>query len=467
MSAILKFMRGTHRVADISWYWYAGVCFLFLSGLLLGFTLTRAYPPTQVTVDWNTTHQTIDGFGASATGYNDTFTSAQADRFFGVTTGLGLSLLRIRVIPDTINADCDCVSNSTPYTCVVGPKTQIVSGDLQIAKLAAARGVRLFAAAWSPPGAMKSSGGYCTKGSMNGTLANYATYAAALASFPDLLKTNGISIYAMSMQNEPNVENANYDTCMWTAQQVHDFIPYLSSALTASGFGSIKIAIPEESSWTFELMNKSMADPLVASQVGLIIGHAYGVERPAGIPSTNGRHVWQTEVSNSNRYDGSMSDAVGWAKSIHNYLSIGANAWMYWSLDCGPRYYNHTTNECLTDPNRNFAKRAYVLGQYAKFIRPGWQRIDVRNDGRLLVTAYKGPEKEFAIVVVNGSRWAVHNQSFGLNGIASQRSQVTPWLTSASASLSVQPPVSLTSNGTAFIYTIPARSVVTFRGQGD
>jgi glucuronoarabinoxylan endo-1,4-beta-xylanase len=463
----LESARLTHRGFGIYWFWYAGASLLLLGGIFLVFAWTRWRPVAQITIDWNATHQTIDGFGASATGYNDTFTPVEADRFFSVTTGLGLSLLRIRVIPDTIDADCGCVSNSTPYSCVVGPKTQIVSGDLQIAKLAAARGVRLFAAAWSPPGAMKSSGGYCTKGSMNGTLANYTTYADTLASFPDLLKTNGISIYAMSMQNEPNIENANYDTCTWTAQQVHDFIPYLSSALSASGFGGIKIALPEESGWTFDLMNKSMEDPLVVSHVGLVMGHAYGVQRPASIPSTNGRHVWQTEVSNNYRYDGKMSDAVGWARSIHNYLSIGANAWMYWSLDCGPTYYNHDDNECLTDQHGNFAKRAYVLGQYAKFIRPGWQRIDVRNDGRLLVTAYKGPEKEFAIVVVNGSRWAVRNQSFGLNGIASQRSRVTPWLTSASASLSVRPPVSLTSNGTAFAYTIPARSVVTFRGQGD
>jgi glucuronoarabinoxylan endo-1,4-beta-xylanase len=122
---------------------------------------------------------------------------------------------------------------------------------------------------------------------------------------------------------------------------------------------------------------------------------------------------------------------------------------------------------CLTDQSGNFAKRAYVLGQYAKFIRPGWQRIDVTNSGSLLVTAYKGPENTFAIVAVNNTRWAARNQTFALNGVTSQRSQVTPWLTSGSASLAPQSAVSLTSNGTIITYTIPANSVVTFQGQAD
>jgi O-glycosyl hydrolase len=456
-------LAGPHRATKRQYAVILLLATISLAALYCILTLKHS----AITIEWNSPRQVIDGFGASVTGYNEAFTSARADEFFSAQTGLGLSLLRIRVIPDTIDEDCGCVSNSTPYYCVVGPKVQIVSGDLDIAKLAAERGVTLFAAAWSPPGAMKSSGRYCSKGAMKGTPANYADYAAALATFPDLLKKNGISLFAMSLQNEPNIEDAAYDTCSWSAEQIHDFVPYLWNTLHASGFGSIRLAIPEESGWKFDLLDRSMEDPAVASKIGLVMGHAYGRERPADIPPTNGLPIWQTEVSNTYRYDGSMRDGIVWARYLHNYMSAGTNAWMYWSLDCGFRYYNHDTNECLTDQHGNFAKRAFVLGQYAKFVRPGWHRVDVRNDGKLLVTAYRGPEREFAIVVVNDRRLPVHKQTFVLNGIVSQRSQVTPWLTSASDSLSARPPVSLISSGTVFSYSIPARSVVTFRGQAD
>jgi glucuronoarabinoxylan endo-1,4-beta-xylanase len=418
-----------------------------------------------VTVDWDTTYQTIDGFGASVTGYTNTFTADQADKFFSSSTGLGLSLLRIRVTPTTLDEDCGCVSNSTPYSCVKGTKTQILSGDLQIAKLADERGVTLFAAPWSPPATMKTSGKYCSGGSLIGNPQNYHEYAADLADFPVLLREKGLSIYAMSVQNEPNVENPAYDTCNWTAEQIHDFTPYLSDALTVAGFRNIRIAVPEEFGWTFDRMKPAMDDLAVASRVGLILGHAYRVAHPSGIPSMNDLHVWQTEVSSGGKYDGGMGNAIGWAKYIHNYLTVGANAWMYWSLDCGPRFFNHDSNMCLTDQRSSLAKRAYVLGQYARFVRPGWQRIGIENDGSMLVTAFRGPDKKFAIVAVN-DKWLLRKQTFSLRGFPRVRS-LTPWLTSSTASLAVQPAVLLNSDEALFQYTVPARSVMTFEGRAD
>jgi glucuronoarabinoxylan endo-1,4-beta-xylanase len=442
--------------------------FFVLVGLLVpAFIWDRVNSVAAITINWNSTYQTIDGFGASATGYTGSFSAAKADKFFEPVTGLGLSLLRLSIVPDTVNEDCTCEANSAPSTCVAGSKSQIVAGDLQVAQLAVARGVSILAAPWSPPPAMKSSRTFCAGGSLIGNSFNYAAYAAALASFPALLEANRVSISALSIQNEPDVTNDGYNTCTWTAQQIHDFIPYLSSALGAAGFGSIKIAIPEESNWGFELMKTAIEDPRVAQDVKLIFGHAYGVDNPSNIPSTNGRHVWQTEVGDSSTFDGGMTNAMKWAVNIHNYMSIGANAWMYWNLDCGVTYFNHDINMCLTDNKSNLAKRAYVLGQYSKFIRPGWRRIEATNSGSLLVTAYKGPADDFAIVVINTSPWIARHPSFNLNRTVSQRFKITPWITSTSFSLSPQPAIFSAVDGTTFAYTIPPNSVVTFQGRVD
>jgi glucuronoarabinoxylan endo-1,4-beta-xylanase len=439
----------------------------FVCVSLSAVVLARLFWAPTVIVNWNATRQTIDGFGASATGYTGDLSAEQADRFFRADTGLGLSLLRIKAIPGTLDTDCSCVSNHSPYKCVVGPDSQILTGDLRIAQLATERDVRLFAAPWSPPATMKTSGKYCSSGSMIGNIENYSRYAAELASFPQLLKAHGVSIDALSIQNEPNVEDSQYDTCRWSAQQIHDFIPYLSDALRAADFQTVKIALPEETSWRFDLMKTAMNDPTVAEKVGLLLGHAYGSERPSIVPSTHGLHVWQSEVGGFKSFDGSMSDALTWATFIHNYMTVGANAWMYWNLDCGELYFNAETNMCLTDHDSHFAKRAYVLGQYAKFIRPGWQRIDVINRGWLRVTAYKGPANKFAVVVVNQGWLAARNQEIVLRGVAARRSQIVPWLTSASVSLEAQTAVSTTADGSKFRYSIPARSVVTFQGQAD
>lgn len=439
------------------------VGFVFLAGLWA----YHARPRDSVAIHWHTTHQTIDGFGASASGYVGAFTPQQADQFFNIDSGLGLSLLRLAIVPDTVKLDCGCVSNNAHYECVVGPKSQILSGDLRVAQLATARGVRLTASPWSPPAEMKSSGKFCGGGAMLGNPANYAEYGARLASFPSLLKEHGVSIDSMSVQNEPDVENEKYDTCRWNAQQVHDFVPYLSDALAATGFGQIQIAVPEESEWTFDLLDPTMRDPKTASQIGLVMGHAYRAEQPSGLPQSGGRHVWQTEASGYEKFDGSMKDGIGWAHNIHNYLTIGTNAWLFWNLDCGEQFYNKDNNMCLSDHQGRLAKRAYVLGQFAKFVRPGWRRIGVTNRGTLLITAYKGPENKFAVVVVNDSWWAVRKQAFEVQGIGRLRTPITPWITSASASLEKQVAVSANAGGTEFVYTIPASSVVTFEGQAD
>jgi len=434
--------------------------------LLLIAVLVRNRETSDVVINWNAARQTIDGFGASATGYAGTITQAEADRWFSPETGLGLSLLRIKIIPDTVRDDCSCVANSSPHACVTGSKSQILSGDLQIARLAVERGVTVFASPWSPPAEMKSSGRYCGGGSMLGTPANYAEYAADLASFPALLRTRGVAIDAVSVQNEPDLEES-YDTCRWTARQIHDFIPYLAGALRTAGFSGVKVAAPEESDWTFEMMDEAMGDPSVAADVGLLLGHAYRPETPAAAPAVHGLHVWQSEVSDFRDFDGSMQDALWWARSIHEYMIAGANAWMYWNLDCGTAYFNNRNNMCLTGQAGNLAKRAYVLAQYAKFVRPGWQRIDVGNRGPLLVTAYKGPSRRFAIVIVNNSRLTARDQTFRLNGFTSERSTVMPWLTSSTVSLAPQSPIAASSGGTAIRFTIPAGSVVTLAGQAD
>lgn len=421
-------------------------------------------PRNEIIVHWNAVRQTIDGFGASATGYTGTLNSAQADFLFTPQAGLGFSLLRLDAIPDNSEGACGCVANNIPATCVRNSKSELVSGDLQVAQLAIARGAKVLAAPWSPPANMKSSGQFCSGGSMIGNDQNYAAYAEDLASFTELLRNHGVALDTLSVQNEPDITNPEYNTATWQGQQIHDFVPYLSKALQNAGSASVKIAVTEESAWTFELMKETMAEPAVASTVGTVFGHAYALKKTPILPVVGERRVWQTEVSGTGKYDGSISDALQWAQSIHEFLTAGVNAWMYWQLYCGPQYFNHDNNMCLTDAKDHWAKRAFAMGQYSKFVRPGWKRVDVTNNGGLLVTAFKGPANKFAVVVINKSWWPVWKQSFSSDG-GLRWFSVTPWLTSRSSSLAPQRPLAI-SNG-EIRYTLPARSIVTFVGEGE
>jgi glucuronoarabinoxylan endo-1,4-beta-xylanase len=199
--------------------------------------------------------------------------------------------------------------------------------------------------------------------------------------------------------------------------------------------------------------------------IGILASHGYhGPATHLRWNNLTTQRVWETEVSDFAAYDGSITSGLAYATELHNWLTTAqVNAWHYWLLSGAAV----TDNSGLTDHSNNLAKRAYTFANFSKFIRPGWQRIDVTNTGPLLVSAFRGPDSKFAIVAINNCRWAARNQTFALNGTTSQRSLVTPWLTSASASLEPQSPVTLTPRGTILTYTIPAKSVVTFQGQAD
>ena len=426
-----------------------GLIFLITLGLWL-YHHAQHYPRASA-INWTDVRQAIDGFGGSSADFFVSLTPAQADFFF-TTSGIGLSILRTQIIPDLATCNAEFENGGCSDS-----NGQILNGELGTAKMAVARGAIVISAPWSPPGAYKNNGSFKNGGSL--LLSHYSDWAKDIAAYAAMMSAHGVPLYAVSVQNEPDMIT-NYGSCIYTAQEIHDFIPYLYSALQSAGASSTKIMIAEESSWEFGLTSNAMADAKVAPKVGIIAAHGYrGKIQPY---RTGGARLWQTEDSSqSSMYDGSMADALTWARKIHSYLAVAnVNAWVWWFLTDMPRQGDGADNAALTDRNGNFPKRAYVTGQWSKFVRPGWSRIGVNYSGPLLVTAFKDPDNHsFAIVAVNPTKNSVH-QTFSLDGFSTNA--VSPWITSSTLSLVEQASVPI--NGTSFQYAIPAFSVATFSG---
>ena len=126
--------------------------------------------------------------------------------FFSTNTGIGLSLLRNRIeAPDG---------------------TTIETNIMQMAQ---ARGAKVWSTPFSPPASYKDSG---TVNGGNFLSASNQAYASQLANYVLSMKNSGIGLYAISVQNEPNYNATTYEACIWTSQQIHDFVPYLYNALS-------------------------------------------------------------------------------------------------------------------------------------------------------------------------------------------------------------------------------------------
>jgi glucuronoarabinoxylan endo-1,4-beta-xylanase len=419
-------------------------------------------PPTngQCIVNWSNAFQRIDGFGASSA-WSGNWTTTQADMLFSTNTGIGLSLLR----------------NYIKYAGSTSPNATPTTSETNIMQMAQARGARVWSAPWTPAVGFKSTNdiydslpitnvfnGGTYLGSGNN--ATNQAYASQLANYVSSMKNNyGVNIYALSIQNEPDASVNTYEACQWTGQQIHDFATNLSSALAAKGFGVTKIILPESENWTdpHNLMGPTLNDPNAAADVSIIADHNYVANNgvgdqttPAAI-NTAGKALWETEVALLSGSDSSINNALYWAGRIHLFMTAAqANAWHYWWLVA-------SGNQGLMDTSGNPAKRMYALGQFSRFVRPNYYRIGVGSStGPVQVSAYKDTNSPgFAIVAVN-SYSSVVTQAFYLANVTGVTS-VTPWITSATMSLAVQTP--LTVSGSSFTYTMPAMSIVTFAGK--
>ncbi|RDX42626.1 glycoside hydrolase [Lentinus brumalis] len=98
--------------------------------------------------------------------------------------------------------------------------------------------LRIHILPWSPPGWMKDSG------TMNGGnfLSNYTSvYANYLLKSLQGYKNKGISVYAISIQNEPENSNPTYPTCKISASQEAQIGLALRSLMDSNGFSGTKI----------------------------------------------------------------------------------------------------------------------------------------------------------------------------------------------------------------------------------
>jgi glucuronoarabinoxylan endo-1,4-beta-xylanase len=399
--------------------------------------------PEPVVVDFGTLHQRITGFGASSAWTAPTMSEEMADRFFSEEDGLGLSLLRIQIKPSG------------------------ESFELETAQLATARGARVWAAPWSPPGEWKTNGMARFGGSLLPEY--YDDWAESLARFAESMTDGGVPLLAISAQNEPDYA-AEWETCEWTPEALATFIgDHLGPALEARGLDTPVLA-PETANWgSFARYGDAILGNAKARDfVSAVATHSYsGSAFAYETPGEHGKEIWETEVSDPGSAEGPpMDTGLRTARLIHDHLTVAnANAWHYWWLV--PRLDSETeTTGALLDLELQLTRRGYALGHYSKFVRPGFVRVsasDTTTTGSY-ASAYIHPETgRFAIVAVNERRGDVE-QTFEFEGGSPE--QVTPWVTSADVALAEQP--ELRVRGNSLTVTLEARSMVTLVGSlGD
>ena len=436
--------------------------------VLMFFLAASSVGAQTATINWTNVHQYMDGFGGQTWQSADNLTSGQADLFFSPSAGIGLEYVRSANTSD----------GSIP--------------DLVTLQEAIARGAKVELSLQSPPASLKYSGSFTdgTAGADGGCIAtaNFSSWATYIVNTINNYQSNGVPISVLSVQNEPNITTSSLGACIMTASLFDTFVgTYLGPALSGASLHPA-VMLGEVSSWfSPDLVSTSLSDSTAAAYLTIVAGHGYGSSGPpdgtatgyccntASLYSTSKR-VWQSEVNGGFTFnataglwnwDPSITDAMLWARNIHDYLTIAdASGWEYWELaDCCVGTSGSPFNDGLTDASFNPSKRMYAVGNWSKFVRSGYYRIDSTTNpqGNVYVSAFQDTPSGHLVIVALNSGGSSVSQTFSITNAPAFTSLI-PYITSTSLNLVAQS--TLTVSGNAFTYTLPAQSVTTFVGTG-
>lgn len=364
------------------------------------------YPSLTISLDPTVKYQAVAGFGGM---YNpkiwlgsNLITEAELDKMYAPDQ-LGYNILRLMIYP----------------------KESDWTADVAGAKKALEHGAIIFASPWDCTDALAEEIKIEGKDEVYKHLKkeNYQAYTDHLIKYINFMRSNGVNIYAVSVQNEPDMHFT-----YWYPQEVVDYIKEYGDQIRATG---VKLMAPEACGMQPEYTDPVLNDADAFSKTDIVAGHIYqGFIKKEESNYVKNRHDyicglynkklaasgktwWMTEHLFNDGQD--ESDSSKWefnkwnynlstlGKEIHMCMEGYCSAYIYWYLK---RFYGMMSDNderSLAAPGE-ILKNGYILSHYAKFAS-GMTRIKIQTGNPdLLATAYTNESNnEITLVLLNMS----------------------------------------------------------------
>ena len=387
-----------------------------------------------IDVDDSQTFQTMDGFGYCLTGGSAELLHAMSApararllrELFGTgPSNIGVSYLRISIGASDLDAQVfsydDMSAGQTDPTLAhfsLAPDEQHLIPVLKEI-LAISPALKILGSPWSPPTWMKTN-----EASKGGSLRPeyYGAYAQYFVKYLRGMQAAGITLAAVTPQNEP-LHPGNNPSLLLPAEQEAEFIgQHLGPALRAAGLKTKIICYDhnaDKPEYPLTVLGNATANPYVdGSAFHLYAGPITALSQVHdAYPSKN---IYFTEEWVGSR--SKFADNLDWHQKN---LFIGApRNWaknvLEWNLAADPQQNPHTPggcDQCLgaitlapgDQVTRNVAY--YAVAQSSKWVRPGAVRIGSTSPTGLPNVAYRTPTGGHVLLVLNDQ---LTPQTFGL-----------------------------------------------------
>jgi glucosylceramidase len=383
-------------------------------------TNTNIYPNIEVNDTQN--FQTIDGFGFTLTGgsvqaINQLNTQKKQEllqELFNVTNGIGISYLRVSIGASDLNAapftyndlpngqtDVNLNSfNTAPDNALIAMLKEILTINPTI---------KIVATPWSAPIWMKDNNSF-----VGGKLQTqyYNVYAQYFVKYIQKMKQEGITIDAVTPQNEPENPNNNPSMTMTATEQTNFIKNNLGPAFSAANITTKIITFDhncDNPQYPISILNDATANTFVDGSAF----HLYAGDISALSTVHNAfpnKNVYFTEQWTQST--GNFGVDLKW--HLKNVIIGATRNWsknaLEWNLANDSSFGPHTPGGCsdckggiTVNSADNYIKNVgfYIIAHASKFIPAGSTRIASNINGNLNNVAFKTTAGKKVLIVEN------------------------------------------------------------------
>ena len=384
---------------------------------------TKANININIDVDSTTRMQTVDGFGYTLTDGSVSLINALGasekaallqELFGNSENSISISYLRISIgasdLSDSTYTYDDMPEGQTDVNLDHFSLATAKAGLIPLLKeiLAINPNIKILGSPWSAPVWMKDN-----NNSKGGSLQPqyYDVYSRFFVKYLQEMKAEGVSLDAITIQNEP-LHGGNNPSMVMTAAQQADFIKnHLGPAFENAGV-TTKIILYDHNcdkpEYPLEILNDAAARKYVDGSAF----HLYGGDISALTKVHNAypdKHVYFTEQWTSS--EGNFEGDLKW--HLKNVVIGSMRNWsrnaLEWNLANNASFGPHTQGGCTMCKGaitinssvitRNVAY--YIIAHASKFVPAGSVRIASNNSGDLTTVAFLTPAGKKVLIAVN------------------------------------------------------------------
>jgi glucosylceramidase len=379
-----------------------------------------------IIVDNSKTFQTMDGFGFALTGgsamhiinmHADERNKLLHQLFDTTGNAIGVSYLRLSIGSSDLNEKVfsyDDVAGDTSLSHfdLAEDKTDVIPVMHEILKINPH--IKILGSPWSPPAWMKTNND--TRG---GRLKPeyYKTYANYLAKYITEMKSNGISIDAITVQNEP-LHPGNNPSLLMVAPVEAEFVQYYLGPVFKQKNIKTKIIIYDHNADRPDYPISILDNAQAAKYIDGSGFHLYGGTMDALTDVHNAhpdKNIYFTEQMvvqfNNNAEDAKKID-IEWP--VSNLIIDASRNWsknvLFWNLAADAQFKPYTDrggcDVCegavtIDKDSVTYNLAYYAMAHASKFVRPNAERIASNDLDSLPNVAYKTPNGNKVLIVAN------------------------------------------------------------------